>query len=57
VEATYQLLSCLLLLWLGPWLATTGTVFNLKGGLWNRGDGGEGHRRRGGAWVAAQVWF
>jgi hypothetical protein len=25
----------ILSLWLGPWLLTTGTRFNLKGGLWN----------------------
>jgi hypothetical protein len=27
-----------------PWLLTTGTGFNLKGGLWNRGDSGERHQ-------------
>jgi hypothetical protein len=27
------------LLWLGPWLLTTDTWFNLKGGLQNRGGG------------------
>jgi hypothetical protein len=29
-------------LWLGPWLLTTGTWFNLKGELRNRGGGDDG---------------
>jgi hypothetical protein len=35
----------------------TSTGFNLKGGLWNRCGGGEGHLRCGRTWVAARVRF
>jgi hypothetical protein len=33
-------------LWLGPWLLTIGTWFNLKGELRNRGGSDDGQRRR-----------
>jgi hypothetical protein len=33
------------------WLLMISTGFNLKGGFWNRGDGDDGHRRRGRTWV------
>jgi hypothetical protein len=38
-------LTCFSLLWLGPWLLTASTGFNLKGGLSNRGGCGEGYQR------------
>jgi hypothetical protein len=34
-----------------------GTGFNLMGGLWNMGGGGERHQRRGGTWVAVGFSF
>jgi hypothetical protein len=34
----------ILFLWLGLWLLTSDTWFNLKGGLQNRGGGDNGQR-------------